>query len=177
AAPAGQPVHLKVKMDVQQVPGLKSSTVWAKLPGTTDETIYIEAHRDGWFEAATDNGSGVATIVGLAEFFSKMPQSARRRTIIFVGTSGHHNSGPNTAAWLAEHHEELFAKTALLINLEHTAAAGQELLGEAIRVVAAEAGFLWYGGGNQRPKLQEAAYKAFQEFGVPIYGEPEPGTP
>src|SRR5439155_15908465 len=177
AAPPGQPVRLKLKMDVQQVPGLKSGTVWGKLPGTTDETIYIEAHRDGWFESATDNASGVATLVGLAEYFAKMPQSARRRTIMFVGTSGHHNSGPNTAAWLAEHHEDLFRKTALLINCEHTAAAGQELLGEAIRIVAGEAGFLWYGGGNQRPKLQEATYKAFQEFGVPIYAEPEPGTP
>src|SRR4051794_2387100 len=56
AASAGQPVHVRIKMDVQQVPGLKSGTVWGKLPGTTDETIYIEAHRDGWFEAATDNG-------------------------------------------------------------------------------------------------------------------------
>ena len=71
----------------------------------------------------------------------------------------------------------MFKNAALLINLEHTAAAGQELLGEGIRLVAGEAGYLWYGGGSQRPKLQEAAYKAFQEFGVPIYAEPEPGTP
>ena len=176
-APAGQPVHLELRMDVQQVPGLKTSTVWGKLPGTTDETIYVEAHRDGWFEAATDNGSGVATMLGIAEYFAKVPQAQRRRTIIFIGTSGHHNSGTNSAAWLAEHQAELFKKTALLINCEHTAAAGVELLGEAIRVVAGEAGFLWYGGGNQRPKLQEAAYKAFQQFGVPIYAEPEPGTP
>ena len=176
-APAGQPVHLKLRMDVQQVPGLKSGTVWGKLPGTTDETIYIEAHRDGWFESATDNASGVATMVGLAEYFAKVPQAQRRRTIIFVGTSGHHNSGANSAAWLAEHQAELFKKAALLINCEHTAAAEVELLGEAIRVVAGEAGFLWYGGGNQRPKLQEAAYKAFQQFGVPIYAEPENGTP
>jgi hypothetical protein len=176
-APAGQPVHLKVRMDVQQVPGLKSGTVWGKLPGTTDETIYVEAHRDGWFESATDNASGVATMLGIAEYFAKVPQAQRRRTIVFVGTSGHHNSGPNSAAWLAEHQAELFAKAALLINCEHTAAAEVELLGEAIRVVAGEAGFLWYGGGNQRPKLQEAAFKAFQQFGVPIYAEPENGTP
>ena len=44
-------------------------------------------------------------------------------------------------------------------------------------MVAGEAGFLWYGGGNQRPKLQQAAYNAFLEFGVPIYAEPEPSTP
>jgi len=177
AAPAGQPVHLKLRMDVQQVPNLKTGTVWGKLPGTTDETIYIEAHRDGWFEAATDNGSGVATMIGLAEYFAKIPQAQRRRTMMFVGTSGHHNSGTNSAAWLAEHQAELFKNAALLINCEHTAAAGQELLGEAIRIVAGEAGFLWYGGGNERPKLQEAAYKAFLQFGVPIYAEPEPGVP
>ena len=135
-APAGQPVHLKLRMDVQQVPGLKSGTVWGTLKGTTDETIYVEAHRDGWFESATDNASGVATMLGIAEYFAKVPQAQRRRTIIFVGTSGHHNSGPNSAAWLAEHQAELFKKTALLINCEHTAAVGQELLGEAIRVVA-----------------------------------------
>jgi hypothetical protein len=177
-APSGQPVHLKLNLAVQQVPNLKTSTVWGRLPGTTNETIYVEAHRDGWFEGATDNASGIATQLGLVEYFARVPQAQRRRTIIFLGTSGHHNSGGvNSAAWLSEHHEELFKNAALLINLEHTAAAGQELLGEAIRIVAGEAGFLWYGGGNQRPKLQEAAYKAFQEFGVPIYAEPEPGTP
>jgi len=176
-APSGQPVHLKLKMDVQQVPGLKTGTVWGTLKGTTDENIYVEAHRDGWFESATDNASGVATMLGLAEYFAKVPAAQRRRSIIFLGTSGHHNSGPNSAAWLAEHHEELFRKTALLINAEHTAAAAPELLGEAIRLVNSEAGFLWYGGGNQRPKLQQAAISAFMQFGVPIYAEPENGVP
>jgi hypothetical protein len=33
------------------------------------------------------------------------------------------------------------------------------------------------GGGNERPKLQDAAVKAFEEFGVPIYAEPERGRP
>jgi len=176
-APAGQPVRLKLRMDLKQIPGLKTGTVWGTLKGATDEKIYVEAHRDGWFEAATDNASGVATLLGIAEYFARVPQAQRRRTIVFVGTSGHHNSGPNSAAWLAEHHEELFARTALLINAEHTAAAQPELLGEAIRLVNNEAGFLWYGGGNQRPKLQSAANKAFQQFGVPIYAEPENGVP
>lgn len=57
------------------------------------------------------------------------------------------------------------------------AAAQPELLGEAIRLVNSEAGFLWYGGGNQRPKLQAAAITAFEQFGVPIYAEPENSVP
>ena len=90
-----------VRLDVKQVPGLKTGTVWGSLKGTTDENIYVEAHRDGWFESATDNASGVATMLGIAEYFARVPQSQRRRTIIFVGTSGHHNSsrGAARAVW------------------------------------------------------------------------------
>ena len=55
-------------------PGRKTATVWGTLPGETDETIYVLGHRDGWFEAATDNASGVATTVGLAEYFAKVPK-------------------------------------------------------------------------------------------------------
>ena len=51
---AGQPVKLKVRMDVQQVPGLKTSTVWGKLQGTTDELSYIEAHRDVLYSRVGD---------------------------------------------------------------------------------------------------------------------------
>src|SRR5262245_8736141 len=38
-----------------------------------------------WFESATDNASGVATMVGLAEYFAKVPKAQRRRTIVFLG--------------------------------------------------------------------------------------------
>jgi len=51
--------------------------VWGSLPGTTDESIVIVAHRDGWFEGANDNGTGVATMLGLAEYFAKIPQAQR----------------------------------------------------------------------------------------------------
>src|SRR5262249_29664841 len=43
-APVGQPVRLKLRMDVQNIPGMKSSTVWGELKGTSDENIYVEAH-------------------------------------------------------------------------------------------------------------------------------------
>ena len=33
---------------------MKTSTVWGTLPGATDETVYIIAHRDGWFDASGD---------------------------------------------------------------------------------------------------------------------------
>ena len=61
-------------------------------------------------------------MIGLAEHYAKIPQSERRRTLVFLGLDGHHNSGPGQAVggfWLMDHREELFAKTALMINCEH----------------------------------------------------------
>ena len=49
----GAPVKVKVRLDVQMVPNLKTATVWGTLPGTTDETIYILGHRDGLISSIT----------------------------------------------------------------------------------------------------------------------------
>src|SRR2546428_1005776 len=62
-----QPPRVTIRLDVKTMPDLKTATVWGSLPGTTDETIFLVAHRDGWFEAANDNASGVATLLGVAE--------------------------------------------------------------------------------------------------------------
>jgi hypothetical protein len=124
---AGQSVKLRMKLSVDMKEGLTSSNVWGTLPGTTDENIIIVAHRDGWFEGANDNASGVATLVGLAEYFASIPKEQRRRTITFLGTSGHHDNAAMSGHWLGEH-KEVFAKTALLINAEHTAEATVDIL-------------------------------------------------
>ena len=176
-AAAGQAPHVKVRLDVNMEPGLKTGTVWGTLPGMTDETIYILAHRDGWFEAGTDNASGVATMVGLAEYFSKIPKQKRRRTILFAGTSGHHNGGNFSGTWLLDHRDELFAKTALMINCEHTATIQTYLLGEDIRMANMHTGMLWYAGGPRRPQLQDLVIKAFHDAGVVTYATPERAAP
>ena len=108
ASPA-QPVHVKVRLDVKMETGLKTGTVWATLPGATAETVDVLAHRDGWFEAGTDNASGVATMVGLAEYFSKIPKEKRRRTMVFIGSTGHHNGGNMSGTWLLDHRDEVSA--------------------------------------------------------------------
>jgi hypothetical protein len=176
-SPVDQPPHVKVRLDIQMVPGLKTGTVWGILPGMTDETIYVMAHLDGWFESGTDNASGVATMVGLAEYFSKIPKAKRRRTIVFFGATGHHNGMNVTGTWVSAHRDELFAKTALLINCEHTSTVETSLFGEAIRQENMYTGLMWYAGGPQRPKLQDIAVKAFHDFGVVTYATPELGSP
>jgi hypothetical protein len=142
------------------VPNLKSGTVWGTLPGTTDETVFIVAHRDGWFDGANDNGAGVATMIGVAEFFAKMTPQQRKRTITFLGTTGHHNSGPNSGAWFGEH-SEVFAKASLLINSEHTGAA--QTAHYSIRSSNTAAPSTWYASGN---RLAAIVMEALDAFGV-----------
>ena len=186
---APQALRLRLRLDAALIPGLTTATVWGRLPGRTDETVYVLAHRDGWFEGASDNASGVATMVGLAEYFAGIPRAQRQRTIVFLGSSGHHNSADTTGfstsrsnmsgTWLFENRDTLFAKTALFINCEHTSAVLTYVQAGANRIRRANTstGQQWYAGGPSRPALQDIAVKAFKGFGVATYAEPERGAP
>lgn len=172
AQAGGEPVHVKIRLDVTLVPNLKSGTVWGSLPGTTDENVLVVAHRDGWFEGANDNATGVATLLGIAEYFAKIPQRNRRRGITFLGTTGHHNNTAESGAWLQQH-PEVFAKTALLFNSEHTGLKQTALA--ANQFSNAPAIYRWYAGDS--PKLLDIAIKAMQAFGVPTFPESSPSPP
>lgn len=166
----GEAPRVKLRLDVRMVPNLKTATIWGTLPGTTDENIVIVAHRDGWFEGSNDNGTGVATMLGLAEYFAKIPREQRRRTILFLGTSGHHDNAAMSGRWLAEH-KETFAKTALLINSEHTAAGTLVSYNGVMRRANMPTPVMWYVGGS--PKLEQIVVKAYDSFGVATYAQPE----
>ena len=176
-APAGNPPHLKIRLDAKWVADQKSFLVWGTLPGATDETIYVIAHRDGWFHAAGDNASGVATLLGLAEYYANVPRNQRRRTMIFIGTDGHHANNPSGYGreWLAANRERFFSKTALMINAEHPSQALTRggTAGSTESVIPLQ----WYAGGASRPQLTRLAAAAFREFGVPLWDQPSPTPP
>ncbi len=183
----GQIARVKATLDVQMVPNLKTALVWGTLPGATDETIYIVAHRDGWFDASGDNAGGVAAMIGLAEHYAKIPQAERRRTMVFIGLDGHHNTGPGSAVggvWLnqPENKARLFAKTALSINCEHpstlqTYVRPRYISGDVLHWSNMYSAQQWYAGGPSRPELTAIALAAFREFGVPLLAEPNPRPP
>jgi hypothetical protein len=180
-AAATAPPKVTASLAIEKVPNLKTSLVWGTLAGTTDETIYITAHKDGWFDGASDNAAGVASMLGLAEYYAKIPQSQRKRTLIFIGLDGHHNlpEGAVGDQWLVKNKVTLFAKTALMINAEHPATIltqarpryypGDEAAWSNI-VVPLD----WYGGGKERPELQRIVWNAFKSFGVPLDLDPRP---
>ncbi|HJS73542.1 MAG TPA: M28 family peptidase, partial [Vicinamibacteria bacterium] len=185
AGSPNQTPRVHVALDVERVPNLKTSLVWGTLPGASDETIYIVAHRDGWFDAAGDNASGVASMIALAEYYARVPQAERRRTMVFIGLDGHHNSGEGAAVggkWLGENRERLFAKTALVINCEHPSTLQTYVRPryEENREIAWSNAYTaqqWYAGGASRPELQAIAVEAFRDFGVPLLREPNVRPP
>jgi len=182
---AAAPAHVKVRLDAARVPNLKTALVWGTLPGATDETIYIVAHRDGWFDGASDNGGGVASMIGLAEYYAKIPQAQRRRTIVFIGLDGHHNTGEGAGVgrnWLAENRAKFFSKTALMINCEHPATLQTYVrprYQEERDIVWSNTALAqqWYAGGPSRPELEAIVTKAFREFGAPLYLDPNARPP
>ena len=183
---SGQPVRVRARLDTQMVPNLTTALVWATLPGASDETIYLIAHRDGWFDASGDNASGVASIIGLAEHYAKIPQAQRPRTIVFVGLDGHHNSGEGAGVgrmWMVENRDRLFAKTALMINAEHpstvqtTTRPRYAQSDDQIYWTNTYTGQMWYAGGPTRPELERITLAAFREFGVWHYPRQNPRPP
>ena len=59
--------RMRYTLDSGRREGLTSPSIYATLPGSTDETIYVMAHMDGYYDAARDNASGMAVMIGLAE--------------------------------------------------------------------------------------------------------------
>ena len=151
---------------IQSVSGEKTSLVWGVIRGTTDEKIIINAHRDGYYDAVDDNATGVATSLGLAEYFAQQPKAKRRRTIVIVSNPGHHNTAVGNQ-WMTAHKDTFFAKAALLINSEHTGQAGADFYGYTLLPVNSPWNFDWYAGGG--PKLEPLVTRDWDEFGISRY--------
>jgi hypothetical protein len=96
--------------------------------------------------------------------------------MVFMGVSGHHGPAVSSQDLLARR-GELFGKTALLINAEHTSTLQTYLYWNAVRPANTFSAQLWYAGGPSRPALQEIAMRAFRAFGVTTYAAPEHGAP
>ncbi len=181
---AGQPVKVRLHLTASLVPGLSTGTVWGTLPGNSDETIFVTTHKDGWFEAATDNASGVASTLGLVEYYSKIPQAQRPRTMVFVGLDGHHNGNTGHAGLtqIVQHFDKLFAKTVLIFNNEHPATIASQSRpryypGNEIVWANTYLPLEWYAGGKSFPEVKAIAWKAFKEFGQSVELDENPSSP
>jgi hypothetical protein len=159
-----------MRLAIESRTGLKPSAVFGVLPGTTDENILVIAHTDGFWEAAVDNASGVAAMLGLAEYFSKIPKAQRRRTITFMAPIGHHVTPDLSLQKLHDNHATFFARTALIINAEHVTTTQTYLFANLLRKSNAATAHRFFVGRSRR--LARILVENFQLFGVALYELP-----
>ena len=72
----GETARITATLDTEIREGLRSHSVFGTLPGTTDGTIYVLAYMDGYNDAALDNASGMAVMLGLADCFAAIIDQA-----------------------------------------------------------------------------------------------------
>ena len=168
-----QSPKVRMRLTVETRSGLETASVWGVLPGTTDENIAVMAHTDSFFEGAMDNASGIGTMIELAEHYAKLPKAARRRTMTFFTSSAHHSPSGEEAGlrWIHNHMQPMFAKTALIVNCEHTSQVQTYLVGNSLVGSNAVSARRWFVGGSDRLKAIVAS--SFKTFGIAIYSRPE----
>lgn len=113
-------VRVRLTLEAETKTGLSASNVIGLIPGASDEIILVNAHLDSWFDGAGDNADGVGVLLGLARHFS-IREEPPARTLMFVGSGGHHSSGLNGPAKVVSMNPELMSRVKLVVNLEHLA--------------------------------------------------------
>ena len=168
-----QSPKLKMRLQVESRTGLKTASVWGMLPGMTDENVVVMAHTEAFFEGAMDNASGVGTMIELAEYYSKLPRAERKRTMVFFTSSAHHAPSGEEAGirWIHNHRQDLFQKTALIVNCEHTSQVQTYLIGNSLVGSNTISARRWYVGGSDA--LKKIVATTFKNFGIAIYSRPE----
>ncbi len=121
AKAAGAPdPRMSLKLDAEMKSGLTARNVIGVIPGASPEIIVVNAHLDSWYSGAGDNADGVAVLLALARHYGK-PANKPARTLVFVGSGGHHSPGMNGPGNLLPANAELLKNAVLVVNLEHLA--------------------------------------------------------
>jgi hypothetical protein len=115
---AGTGAQATLVLEAETYPNTPTDTVIAQLPGTTsDELVIVNTHTDG--PNATEE-NGALGLLAIAKYFSKLPRSERRRTMVFPMTSGHF-AGPWVPSMrgVMQKYPEMIKKTVAAVTVEH----------------------------------------------------------
>jgi hypothetical protein len=114
-------------MDAEITEGAATDTIWGVLPGTDPkEAVVVNTHSDGPNVAEENGGLG---LLALAREHAAVPRAKRRRSLIFLATTGHFQlpqfavgQGQSASRWIADHPELVDGsklKTVAALTLEH----------------------------------------------------------
>ena len=160
--------RVRITLDSESLPALKGHNTIGFIPGKrADEVVIVNAHADGWFDAAGDNGDGLAVLIALAKHFAK-PDNQPERTLMFVASGGHHGGGMNGPGNLVTMNPSLKGKVVLVLNLEHI--AQYQFRNDPFRVDATEQP-MGFGISNEAPAIADVARRGMQRYGFALRPE------
>lgn len=154
--------RVRLALEAEELSGLTAANAVGVVPGRSDENIVVNAHADGWFEAAGDNGDGLAVQVALARHFAARDEEPAR-TLVFVASAGHHSRGMNGPSNFVRMNPGLTRNTVLVLNLEHVAQHNISRLG-GWTVDSVEEPKL-FGITNEAPFLIALARRGVERYG------------
>ena len=158
-------VRVAISLDTEMLDGLTGQNTVGGVQGRRDdEVVIVNAHADGWFDAAGDNGDGLAVLVALARHFAK-PENRPERTLLFVASGGHHGGGLNGPGNLVRMHPELKETVVLVLNLEHIAQL--RFANDPFRVDATEQP-MGFGISNEAPAIAAIARRGMERYGFAL---------
>jgi hypothetical protein len=162
SAGAADGVRVSLSLQTESLQGLKGNNTVGIVPGRRDdEVVIVNAHADGWFDAAGDNGDGLAVLVALARHFAK-PENQTERTLVFVASGGHHGGGMNGPSNFVRMNPEIGKKTVLVLNLEHIAQL--HFRNDPWRLETGEQPMGW-GISNEAPYIASVARRGMERYG------------
>lgn len=160
-------VKAKLSLDSGRLAGLSAQNAVGIVHGRSDEVVIINAHADGWFDAAGDNANGLAVLLALAEHFAAA-ENEPERTLVFVASAGHHSTGLNGPANFIRINPELADRAVLVLNLEHLAQLRIDSASWKIHPAEEEMSF---GISNGSPFLQRIARDGVRRYGFRLHPE------
>jgi len=111
----GTPTRARLVLDAR-LEEAEGRTVYALLPGASEELVIVNSSYNGWFTAAVER-LGSAMVLHLAEVFAALPQTERPKSMLFVMSSGHELGNIGAEHFAFHTGAEFFDRAMLFLNI------------------------------------------------------------
>lgn len=103
ALDAGTVGQAKLNLAGYETPNANLYNVYGFLPGQTDDVIMVHSHHDAPFDGAVEDASGTAEVIAIAKYFSQIPRSWRKKSMMFMTSGGHFHNYRGHEAFVDRH--------------------------------------------------------------------------
>ncbi len=161
-------ITVTLNLDIPPLSNVQTAYTIATLPGMSEEEIQLQIHTDGYFQAATDNNSGMAAALELARHYAALPKEKRPRTITFLSFPDHHHG--EVAHRMKGGIDETYdwTKVALKLTVEHPSETLLYMYNSDLTATNAMSAVRWNALGSV--EFERMVFNQLRDFGVSVYG-------